>query len=344
MKIRNGLILIAVICLGACNSKEEKKSRIPVRVSIETVSESTSSFEKNYVGEVEAQTSTAVSFTGSGTVTKVMVNSGQYVSKGQLIAVMDPTQCKNAVFGAEALLMQAEDAYERMKVLHERKSLSDMDWVEVQSKLAQAKSTVQSTQKMLSDCNLIAPCSGIIGKKMLESGQVALPSQPVCTILDISNVNIKVSIPEKEISNITKNTVSQISIASINQSFTGTSIEKEIEADKISRSYTIKIQVDNKRNLLLPGMVCDVMLDTSNQEKKNSSLSVPITAVQRSATGEMFVWKAQGGKSCRSSVTLGKSNGNRIEVNTGLKAGDKIIVKGFQKLSEGNEIIEIQDK
>ncbi len=68
-----------------------------------------------------------------------------------------------------------------------------------------------------------------------------------------------------------------------------------------------------------------------------SVISVPITAVQRSADGSMFVWKAEEGKVHRAKVTLGEASGNRMEVVSGLKKGDKVIVEGYQKLSEGSE-------
>lgn len=341
MKIRTMGIVVVVISLTACGSKNKKTQMNTIRVCVETVSSRDIYSRRNYVGAVEAETSTAVSFTGSGTVQKVLVDNGQQVHKGQLLAVMDPTHSQNSLLAAKAMMMQAQDAYDRMKVLHERKSLSDMDWVEVQSKLTQAQSSLLTAKKMLADCQLLAPCSGFIGKKMLESGQVALPSQPICTILDINRVKVKVSIPEKEIGAITEHTASQISVAALSKTFIGGKIGKEVEADRISRTYPIKITVDNQHKHLLPGMVCDVWIDLSSTFH-SSSLAVPITAIQRSATGKMFVWKVNDGKAHRANVTLGATRGNRVAIESGLQIGEKIILKGYQKLSEGSPVIESQ--
>lgn len=344
MKIRTICYLSAIFCLTACgeNKKAEQQKVIPVVTEI--ASASRPSDVNSYVGEVEPKTSIAVSFTGSGTVNKVLVTNGQRVEKGQLIAMMDSTQSKNSVMAAEAMLTQAQDAYDRMKILHDKKSLSDMDWVEVQSKLAQAESTVLMAKKMLADCNLTAPCAGIIGKKMMESGQVALPSQPVCTILDVSTVKVKISVPEKEIGNISDTVKSTIKVAAVNKSFAGGKIEKEIEADAISRTYAIRINVDNRQSQLLPGMVCDVALMLNTPTGLTANIYVPITAVQRNAGGEMFVWKDVDGKAKRSKVTLGKTYGERIAVTGGLNIGDKIIVKGCQKISENSLVSESNNK
>lgn len=332
-------VLLALLCLSACSIKEEKQVA-PVRVETERVSGDDSFLWGSYVGEVEPESSTAVSFPGSGTVQKVMVDCGQTVRKGQQIAVMDPTQSQNAVMAAEAMMMQAEDAYNRMKELHERKSISEMDWVEVQSKYAQAQSNVQIAKKMLADCYLTAPCSGVIGQKLLESGQVALPSQPICTILSVDKVKVVAHVPEKEIGLISDHSSSRVFVEALNRTYESSVLEKGVEADNITRTYTVKIEVDNSDLQLLPGMVCNVKIDLAGHAGEGSVITVPVTAVQRSASGDIFVWKVKDGKAFRNAVVLGDVQGNRIAVKQGLSAKDVIVVKGCQKLSEGSEVVE----
>lgn len=332
-------VLLALLCLSACSIKEEKQVA-PVRVETERVSGDDSFLWGSYVGEVEPESSTAVSFPGSGTVQKVMVDCGQTVRKGQQIAVMDPTQSQNAVMAAEAMMMQAEDAYNRMKELHERKSISEMDWVDVQSKYAQAQSNVQIAKKMLADCYLTAPCSGVIGQKLLESGQVALPSQPICTILSVDKVKVVAHVPEKEIGLISDHSSSRVFVEALNRTYESSVLEKGVEADNITRTYTVKIEVDNSDLQLLPGMVCNVKIDLAGHAGEGSVITVPVTAVQRSASGDIFVWKVKDGKAFRNAVVLGDVQGNRIAVKQGLSAKDVIVVKGCQKLSEGSEVVE----
>ncbi len=339
MRLRTMYVLLALLCLSACSIKEEKQVA-PVRVETERVSGDDSFLWGSYVGEVEPESSTAVSFPGSGTVQKVMVDCGQTVRKGQQIAVMDPTQSQNAVMAAEAMMMQAEDAYNRMKELHERKSISEMDWVEVQSKYAQAQSNVQIAKKMLADCYLTAPCSGVIGQKLLESGQVALPSQPICTILSVDKVKVVAHVPEKEIGLISDHSSSRVFVEALNRTYESSVLEKGVEADNITRTYTVKIEVDNSDLQLLPGMVCNVKIDLAGHAGEGSVITVPVTAVQRSASGDIFVWKVKDGKAFRNAVVLGDVQGNRIAVKQGLSAKDVIVVKGCQKLSEGSEVVE----
>ena len=87
-------------------------------------------------------------------------------------------------------------------------------------------------------------------------------------------------------------------------------------------------------------MVCNVGIDINEIAKSDGEkyLSVPIRSVQRSADNKLFVWIVQGTKAHRQDITVGETIGNRIEVTGGLKENDKIIVAGYQKLSEGTEV------
>ena len=183
------LMLLSVIILGSCGQKQEQNVKAPTRVKTQLVSPGRLDNAQTYVGIVEEYEATAVSFTGMGVVKRVLVNDGQTVARGQLIAEMDDTQARNLLSGAEAQMTQANDALARYKMLHDAGSLPEVQWVEIQSKVAQAQSQVEVARKNLSDCQLIAPVSGIIGKKLIGAGETALPSQAVVSILDISTVN-----------------------------------------------------------------------------------------------------------------------------------------------------------
>ena len=133
-----GLLAILMVC--SCGEKKESGAKAPTRVKTQLVSPALSDNAKTYVGIVEEHEGTAVSFTSMGVVKRVLVNEGQAVGRGQFIAEMDDTQARNLLSGAEAQMSQANDAFERYKMLHDAGSLPEVQWVEIQSKVAQAKS------------------------------------------------------------------------------------------------------------------------------------------------------------------------------------------------------------
>ena len=345
-------LLTALVVLSSCGEKKNSGANAPTRVKTQLVSPAFSDDAQTYVGIVEEREATAVSFTGMGVVKRVLVNEGQSVGKGQLIAEMDDTQARNLLSGAEAQMAQANDALERYKMLHDAGSLAEVQWVEIQSKVAQAKSQLEVAKKNLADCRLVAPVSGVIGRKLVGTGETAMPSQAVVSILDISTVKVKVAIPEAEISSLGAGTSSIIKVDAINSSFTGGRIEKGVQADALTHTYDIRISVANAERKLLPGMVASVAFGSGNgnhgDRSRDSGLQpnhgpvpmIPVTAVQRKADGSLFVWTVSGDSTAhRTTVRTGEIMGNRIAITDGVSEGGRIVVEGYQKLSENTKVV-----
>ena len=336
---KNNILSLWLLAVS-CSNKKEQNVKASTRVKTEVVSTAMSMGSQTYVGMVEEREATAVSFTGMGVVKRVLVSEGQAVGRGQLIAEMDDTQARNILSGAEAQMTQANDALERYKMLHDNGSLPEVQWVEIQSKVAQAKSQLEVAKKNLADCRLTAPVSGIVGKKFIGAGETAMPSQAVVSILDISTVKVKVAIPEAEISGIGANTSSVIKVEAINSSFTGGRIEKGVQADALTHTYDIRINVANGNRKLLPGMVASVQFAATESQTTGQQLSVPVTAVQRKADGTLFVWTvANDSTAHRTVVTTGETAGNRMMVATGISNGNRVVTEGYQKLSEGTKVV-----
>ncbi len=329
------IFLLFIVGFTACDEKPKKKKRTlePVFVETEVIQVGTSMPDRTYVGVVEELSTTSVSFNASGTLTKVYVNEGDHVSAGQQIAEIDSSQARNLLTAAQAQMREADDALERMRQLHESGALPDIKWVETQSKVEQAQAQLDLAKKSLKDCAVRTPVGGIVGKNVKAVGENVLPSMPVASILDISKVMVVVSIPEKEIASITTNTPTTVSVDALGgRVYQGGAITKCVEADDMTHSYHIKICLQNSDYALLPGMVCQVHV---NKDKNVSMVSVPISAIKKNSRGEHFVWTARKSRAYRTVVVPGKTSGNRITIEEGLKPGDVIIVEGYQKLSEG---------
>ena len=333
------LMLLAVILLVSCGEKQKQNVKAPTRVKTQVVSPGMVDNAQTYVGIVEEREATAVSFTGMGVVKRMLVNEGQAVSKGQLIAEMDDTQARNLLSGVEAQMTQANDALARFKMLHDNGSLPEVQWVEIQSKVAQAKSQLEVAKKNLDDCRLVAPVSGIIGRKLIGAGETALPSQAVVSILDISTVKVKVAVPEAEIGGINANTPTSMTVEAINGSYQGGRIEKGVQADALTHTYDIRIHVANGDRKLLPGMVASVRFISDGSQAIGGKM-IPVTAVQKKSDGSLFVWTVDKDSTAhRTNVTIGQTQGNYVSVIEGLNIGDRIATEGYQKLSEGTKVI-----
>ena len=365
LKTNKTLVLLAMVLTCMSCSKKAQETKAPVRVKTETTSTAGTYGGEKYVGIVEEREATSVSFTSMGVVRRMLVSEGQMVSRGQLLAELDPTSMDNSVEAAKASTSQAhdmvaqarntydqaKDAYDRMKLLHDNGSLPEIKWIEAETRLKQAETALHTAEsgvrsataaerivrKNLSDTRLYAPVPGIIGRKQVGAGETALPSQSVVTILDISSVKIKVSVPEQEMSRITAHTPSHIVVDAIDRHVNGGLIEKGVQADALTHTYDIRIHVSNPDRKLLPGMVASVTLGTGDANQ--SSITLPVTSVQKKSDGTLFVWTISPDSTAhRTPVSIGQPVGNRVAITQCLHYDQRVVVEGYQKLSEGTKV------
>ncbi len=147
------LLAISLPILASCGKSESQiknlESSQAYSVLCQNVVGSESSTENYYIGTVEAEITVPVNFTGIGTVQKVYVSEGQFVSRGQTLAVLENSTAKNSMEIAESMEKQAKDAYNRLTKVYKEGSLPEIKYVEMESKLQQAVSGAQIAKKKL---------------------------------------------------------------------------------------------------------------------------------------------------------------------------------------------------
>lgn len=325
--------------LVSCGKTEQLKNETEaVKVKVEKVVFSEDGYESFYSGTVNEENSTSLSFSVMGTVKSVHVGWGSVVHRGQLLATIDDSSIRSAYNAAKASLEQAEDAYRRMKELHDKGSLADIKWMDAQSKYQQACSMEEMARKNLDDCKLYAPYSGVIASKSVEVGQNVSPGLPVFNIVDRQNLNVVVSVPETEISNVNKGQGAVIVIPALaDMKVDGEVTEKGIKANPLSRSYEVKIKIKDGDALkrIMPGMITEVFMSGESSEQK---IVIPANILQLDENNEYFVWLNNGGKASKRIVSCGDFTANGVIVVSGLHAGDEVIVEGQQKVCEGTVI------
>lgn len=338
--MRKDLIIAAccLLALQSCGKITPKNNHYEVKpIPVETyvIDTTHSSISHTYVGEVEENSTISLNFTAGGTIEHVFVHEGQQVKKGQLLASIDKQNAENAYKAAKATLDQAEDGYKRLKQVYEQGSVAEVKWIEMNTNLEKARSMEAIASKQLHDCDLYAPCSGFIGSCNAKVGENALPGQQMITLLDVDRVHVSFTVPENEISSIELGRKGMISIAALgNALYEGEISDRSLTANKISHSYKVKIALENKQKLIMPGMVCKVYLD----EQNDSGYVIPANAIQTRPDG-LSVWICKNGTAQRRYISARQYIKNGILVRNGLNLNDTIITSGYQKLFDGAKII-----
>ena len=338
MKVINIIIAVSLAAaITACTGKQSDQGVKPTLVKTMIVSDDATAGTRSYVGTVEESTGSMLSFSGMGTVSQVLADEGQAVRQGQVLAVLDKTTANNSYEIAKSTLKQTQDAFNRLNTLYKKGSLPEIKYIEIQTQLAQAQAGERIARKSLDDCVLHAPFSGYISQRNVDIGNNVAPGVSCFKLVKIDNVKVKVAVPEKEIAGIHQGQNIGFTVDALEgRQFVGRVSEKGVQANPLSHTYDVKLSLANPRHELMPGMVCSVNINTSGAK---GAIVVPQGAVMVEESGK-FVWLSDGSKAIKRNVTVGGVNDVGVIITGGLNIGDKIIVEGQNKVSDGTKIKE----
>ena len=158
--------------------------------------------------------------------------------------------------------------------------------------------------------------------------------KPVISLINTEKLAVKVTVPEAEIAAIHVGDPAEIVIPALNdRSYHGKVSEKGLSASLLTHSYPVKLLIDHPDKDLVPGMISKVMLKAD----VNTAIIVPANAILINKDGN-FVWVEEDGRATRRMIQISGYSGNGVIVNEGLQSGDRVIVEGYQKVSEGMKV------
>ncbi|HOF17065.1 MAG TPA: efflux RND transporter periplasmic adaptor subunit [Bacteroidales bacterium] len=336
LKLKSIFLYTALILFASCQDYGTKHSIEAVNVEVMKVKLHTDTLYQNYIGKIEEEFSSSLSFSVPGNVEQVFVNEGEYVEKGKLLATLNKENLQSTYNASVATLKQAEDAYERLEQLYKKGSIPEIQWIEMITNFEKAKSAEKIAKKNLEDANLYAQFSGIIGKRNLERGMYVMPTMQVIDLLSTKNIIVRVPIPENIISFVSIGQTAKITVSALNNRYYEGKVNmKGIVANPLSHCYEITIPVENRDKQLMPGMICKVQLVADDTSQV---IVVPIQAVKLTHDGKHFVWLAVNGKAHKQYVKIGTLTDFGVVISEGLSDNNLVIVKGYQKVSEGTNI------
>ncbi|TAJ12645.1 efflux RND transporter periplasmic adaptor subunit [Marinilabiliaceae bacterium JC017] len=324
-----------LICLS-CNNNVQTQQVEVINVRALEVENLSNASGCSYVGVVNSGVQSELSFQVAGIVKNVFVSQGQKVVKGQILAELEYENLESSNVSAQAALKQAQDGYRRLKALYDNGSLPEVKFIEIKTQLEQAQSMADISAKNLKDAKLYAPYDGVITSKRIEYGESVIPAVSKFTLSKLHPLEVKVSIPENEISGIEKGPICTVNIpASKNKILTGYVNEKNVVAHKLSHTYEVKVRFETEPNDVMPGMICDVDIPSA---EKQSSITLPSNTVQIDADGNRFVWCVKNDIATRRQITVGKLLPLGVEITSGLDKTDVVITDGSHKVYDGVKV------
>ncbi|NPV29905.1 MAG: efflux RND transporter periplasmic adaptor subunit [Firmicutes bacterium] len=297
----------------------------------------------------------------AGRIKSIEVDVGDRVRAGQVLVRLDDAEIAAQVRQAEAALAVAEagaraaaanleDArrnLERMKQLYEAGAvpLQQLEQAQLrydqaaagvsEAQVAQARAALEAARVQLANTVITAPAGGIVAARSAQVGEMAAPTQPLLTLIDIDQVQVEVSVTEAEVNRLRPGQEVPVTVAAVSEKpLTGRIASLAPAADPRSKMFPVKITLSNPGHRLKPGMFAEVSLTA---EVRRQVLVVPVGAVLEKE-GRAVVYVVEGGRARERRVEAGLSDGKFTEIKKGLREGEQVVVSGQEFLVDGARV------
>ena len=281
----------------------------------------------------------------SGILTKVLVKEGQNVSKGQLLATIDD----GGMFQQRAQLAiqvdLAKTTFERQKRLWNQKIGSEMQYLQSKSNYESQLAALNQINKQLAKTRIIAPFSGVIDDVITEAGNVVAPGQsPIVRIVNLSDMYIEVDVPERYLANVTKDAKVDVNFPVLNESITTKVRQTGSFINPANRTFKVEIGLPDSKLDIKPNLTVKLKI---NDYTNKSALLIPQSIISENASGEQYIYLLIDKKDDKATakqviITTGKTQGDVIEVLSGVKDNDEIILEGARSVKDGQTVKNIK--
>lgn len=213
-------------------------------------------------------------------------------------------------------------------------SMTDAQVSASSAQVAAYDAQLDAAKNNLGDTVLTSPIDGVVLQKISEKGETISAGYPVVAIGDISSVYAEIGVTDETVNQIQKGQIAEVYIYGLNETITGVVDEINSLADTTTRTFPVKIKIDNAEGKLKPGMVCRVEIPMDNIK----SIFVPIDSVIHFAEGSAVFVLNEDNTVSKKIVTTGEITGDKIQIYSGLQSGDVIITKGQFTLHDGDTV------
>ena len=333
------LLLTAASALVACGPKEPHEAtggEGPPPIKVEAVVVEARPFkERSWLpAEVRPFEAARVSAEAMGRITWLCCDEGDVVRKGQVLARIDTALNQAQVAQAKAQLDQAERDLARVEELAKSGAATEAQLEAARTRRDAAAAALDQALAAMKKTTVVSPIDGQVSRRYVTGGEVAAPGQPLLDLVDISRVKVVAGLPERDFAHLKVGQETTVKVdAWPDLTFTGTVARIGLVAGP-ARTFPIEVVVDNSEGRLRPGMVGQVLL---TKRTYDSAIVIPQDAIVDEFDSQR-VYVAAGEVAKERKVTLGPRDGRLVVIESGLKAGESLVVTGHRFLTDGRAI------
>ncbi|WP_418602366.1 efflux RND transporter periplasmic adaptor subunit [Hwangdonia sp.] len=278
----------------------------------------------------------------SGILTKVYVKEGQSVNKGQTLAKIDDGGLNQQLAQAEIQTALSKTTFERQERLWNQKIGSEIQYLQAKSNYEAQAKAVNQIKQQLAKTVVRAPFSGTIDDVITDQGSVVGAGQtPLMRIVNLDDMYIETDVPESYITNVTVNKNVKVEFPVLGKSIDAKIRQAGNFINPANRTFKIEVAVPNKDKSIKPNLTAKLKINDYTNE---NALLIPLSIISENANGEQYIYVVNNkngnneGVAERVFIETGKTQGDVIEILSGINDGSEIVNEGARSVKDGQEV------
>ncbi len=337
------LILVALAAYRLNSNRE--KTIADTAIASQTVSEVPVKVSPARTGTINHGIATTGTLTASeelivvsetqGKITRIHKQVGDYVRQNDVLVEVDDETIAANVLVAEANFEQQTKDLERLQRLEQGNAIAKHDLEQARIGLKKAEADLITARKALRDTRIKSPINGIVNKRMVEKGEFLAGGKQVYEIVNTSTLKIWIKVPEKDIFKLSKGQTAEITIPSLpGGTFSGKINAIGEKADNAMK-FDVEIQVNNPggKQHLKAGLFSEIRIPV----EASPAILIDKTALVGSMKNPS-VFVAEGNQAVKKEIVVNESDDQNVEVISGLKEGEQVVISGQLNLNQGDRI------
>ncbi len=297
--------------------------------------------EVTAVGSLQSNESVVIRSEIAGRIATINFQEGQTVHAGDLLFSLDASEYQAQLAQSSANMKSNETNFNRAKGLREKSLLSQQEYDDTSAKLEESRAKRDVDQSRLEKTSIRAPFNGVLGVRSVSPGAYVKPGEDLVMLEDIDPIKVEFRIPETYSRQVKPGQHITLRVdAYPGEIFNGTVYVIDTRMDTQTRTMLLRGRIPNAKKNLRPGMFARVALILVT---RSNALVVPEQALVPFG-GDQFIYRVVDGKAVQTRVEPGRRMDGKVEIKTGVNAGDHVIIAGQMKLRDGMPVAELDNK
>ncbi len=289
-------------------------------------------------GSVEADENVMVTSKMPGLITSIKVRQGDMVKQGQILAVLDDDVLQKSIDEVKIGLAQVVVMYEKQKSLWDQKIGTEMQYLGLKNQKESLEKKLITLKSQESQTLVTAPFSGVIDEVFVKQGSLASPGIPLMQLVNVNLLKAVAKVPDSYVAYIKEGDNVSVRFPDLDKTISATVGYVGRIVDPLSRTFKIEVKVPSENGSLKPNLLAMIQI---NDKTSKSAIVIEENIIQPTEAGKIvFVTAVEKGQKIarQKTVTTGLSYNGKVEILSGLSAGENLITTGYQDLADNQPI------